>query len=167
MVTDANAPAPGPVPVVNNVMPGPAQPVANSWETCAQAALRHWPPAEAAIMLAIAAAESGQFTQFHGDPSPQFGPPARACNGMISHGAWQVNMNVHFQRVMDKTGSQDPCVWAKYLEDPFQCADIAFGVYRETAGFRPEPKDAWSTFSGGAYRTHLARAQQVIAQLAH
>jgi hypothetical protein len=118
-------------------------------------------------MLAIAAAESAQFTAFHGDPSPQFGPPARACRGMISHGAWQINMNVHFQRVVDKTHSQDPCVWAGYLEDPFNCAEIAFGVYHETAGFRPDGKLAWSTFLEKMHLPFIQRATDAINRQPH
>jgi len=147
-------------------VPGTAPPspatVPNNWESCGKAALAHWSKEDAITMLAIAAAESGSFTALHGDSVELVhGNPALACNNMLSHGAWQVYMGVHSDKLIKLTGSLAPCDWAKYLEDPNKCAEVAWMVWHERGGGLNGLK-AWSTFNVGAHLQHMARATEVI-----
>lgn len=137
----------------------------------AQAALMFWRPEDAIIAVAVAAAESGNFTDMHGDPLSIFTPQDQeryrpfACNGDLSHGVWQVFCGVHHQLLHAITHNDSPCHWAQYLENPLNCAYTAFLVWFGRGGYTASGWQAWSTFNGGHYRAHLAAAEEAVRRL--
>lgn len=132
-----------------------------SWPAAARAIAKYWPDrTEAITMLAIAAGESGQFTQLHGDPVsayPQYA--AYSCNGFLSHGILQVFAGVHWGKLVQLSGSANPCDWSRWCEDFDNGARAAKAVWDERAGDRFR---AWSVYNAGHHLPHMARATQEI-----
>src|SRR3954469_24116852 len=96
---------------------------------------------DVAIAVAVALAESGGRTEAHNATPPD-----------DSYGLWQVNM----------LGSLGPerraavdLVSDAELFDPAVTARAAWSISRHGGSWRP-----WSTYTGGAYRDHLAAARE-------
>lgn len=109
----------------------------------------------AAIMVAIALAESGGDSEAMGDPVDSY-PVEYSCNGYTSIGLWQIHMPAHFDKLERHTSSSDPCVWAEWLKDPWNNAEVALEIL-ETQGLT-----AWTTYNNGAYQHHLGHAEEAV-----
>jgi len=139
-----------------------------NYDDAAIAALRFWRPDDAIIAVAIAAAESGEFNDLHGDNISLFSLSQRAvyqsfaCDGDLSHGAWQIFCGVHHKLLTAITGNSDPCFWASYLEDAVNCAYVAFLVWFNRGGYTALGWSAWSAFNLGWHVQFLERAEQAI-----
>lgn len=142
-----------------------------NYDDVAIAALRFWRPEDAIIAVAIAAAETGEFHDLHGDPLSIFTPQDQeryrpfACAQDLSHGPWQVFCGVHHRLMHAITQNEDPCHWAGYLEDPVNCAYVAFLVWFGRGGYTPSGWQAWSTFNIGAHHRHMAKAEEAVRRL--
>lgn len=97
-----------------------------------------------ATAVAIALAESG------GDPSA-YNPETAAGTpaGLGSYGLWQVYLKMH------------PEYTVSQLLDPQTNANAAFAIYSARGGVFT----AWTTFTGGAYLSHLAVSQTAANQV--
>jgi hypothetical protein len=137
-----------------------------SWERAAAAIARQWPDrGDRITMLAIGAAESGEFTNLHGDPVNTLPAYERyGCSGFLSHGILQVFAGVHFDKLAKLTGSSDPCVWSGWLEDFDNCARAAKWVWDERGG-GPDGFMAWSAYKAGSYGRYWVRAVREIDSL--
>ena len=75
-------------------------------------------------MVAIALAESSGNNRAQGDALSSFPADQQTryapydCGGYLSFGLWQIFQGVHFGKLSNLTGSQDPCVWRDYLFRP-------------------------------------------------
>ena len=138
-----------------------------TWELAGRAILTRWPGrGQAIVMLAIGAAESGQFTSLHGDPASSYPQYTQyACNGYLSHGFLQIFMGAHYQKLVEHTGSSDPCVWSSYLENFYNCADVGWQVWYDRGGGTDYGYTAWSVFNNGSYLAYIAQATGVIDSL--
>lgn len=130
----------------------------------AKIALAAFPRDQAQVMIAIEAGESGHNNAARGDPVSAFPPEQQptyqrySCGGYTSIGLWQVNMRWHYPKLQTLTGSVDPCVWANWLTNPFNNAQIAEQI-RAGQGL-----SAWSVYNAGVYLRFMADAAAAIQE---
>jgi hypothetical protein len=75
-------------------------------------------------------------------------PGVNAVGAEDSRGLWQIH-SVHFGRFDEG-----------WLYEPQYNARAARAVWEESRSLRRDPWEAWSAYTNGAYRTHLAQARQ-------
>ena len=80
----------------------------------ARLAIQYWNRSQAIQMVAIAGAESSYNSNAAGDSAAS----GYTCNGYWSYGLYQVNMNAHYTRLQQLTGSSNTCDWATWLQNP-------------------------------------------------
>ena len=134
-----------------------------SYQRAAAAAVTHWRGEDAVIAVAVAAAETGEFNAFRGDPAsayPQY--TQYACSGFLSFGYWQVFLGVHHDKLQRRTGSREPCVWATELLLPEANAEVAHEVWRERVGWGLNGFEAWSMYKNGRYQEFMDKAGQAV-----
>lgn len=118
---------------------------------------------DAILLIAISFCESGGNPDAAGDcglPGPNCGPCTLGGEGATSFGLFQVHLASWYPYLETMTGSQDPCTWAAWLKHPTNAARAAAHVLR-TQGL-----GAWSTYTSGCYRAHLAAAAAIVAEAA-
>jgi hypothetical protein len=122
----------------------------------ARLALQFWSIGDATIMVAIAGCESGWDPGAQGDSVAALGPTPYQCNGFRSHGLYQVHMPAHYPKLIQFTGSNDPCRWADWLHDPLNNTRIAKIIWQD-GGFGP-----WTCYNNGGWRAHQDDANFAI-----
>lgn len=134
-----------------------------SYQRAAAAAVTHWHGEDAVIAVAVAAAETGEFNAFRGDPASNYPQYAHhACSGFLSFGYWQVFLGVHHDKLQQRTGSRDPCVWATELLLPEANAEVAHEVWRERVGWGLNGFEAWSMYKNGRYEEFMGKAREAV-----
>ncbi len=135
---------------------------------CAQVALKHWSGEDAITMVAIAGAESSWREDAAGDPISYFHSIGQyqydpyACGGYLSFGYWQIFQGVHYEALRSFTGSNDPCVWAAWLKNGAQNAQIAYNIWRGRLSVGLNPFTPWSTYNNGAYLQFMDEARAAV-----
>lgn len=139
-----------------------------------------FPQAGAVTMVAIMAAESSLDPLATCDAASIFGPPGSgpyfyalglACTPSNAHvgpgcgsGPWtsfglgQVNTVAHYAYLAQASGSSKPCDWATWLFVPANNAQACLAISGGGTEF-----GAWTTYTNGAYKANLAKAQQAVA----
>lgn len=120
-------------------------------------------PEDAAIMLAIAWAESGLNDAAQGDSINNYTGTWRhtyepfTCEGFNSFGLFQVFLYWHRDYLAQVTGRTEPCAWASWLKQPSNNVRAALAI-RADAGY-----SAWSTYQQGTYQLYLDQARIFVA----
>jgi len=131
-------------------------------EKVAALAIQYWDPKNAAIMAAIAAAESnlnpnvggdyGTYTKWDEDPNFR-------CAGYPSWGLWQIYMPSH-KSLLQRLGAPtyDPYMTARWLSNPQNNAKAAHEIWKNE-GF-----EAWSTYKPPEeeYKKFLGMFERII-----
>lgn len=111
----------------------------------------------AAVMTAVAGAESGWQAAIAGDPDPE---DPWACAGYTSWGLWQIHMPTWHDALHAALGApSSPCELAVWLQDPENNAKAARLVH-ERQGLR-----AWSAWNDGRWRLYWPQAATAVLQL--
>ena len=129
----------------------------------ATAAVNHFAPADAVVATAIAGAESGYGANMFGDPLSEFSGfsdyavyAQYSVNGYCSFGPWQILLRWHYDQVTALAGTSDPVSMAGWLLQYDNAAAAARSAY-DSGGW-----GQWTTYSSGAYQTHLGEAQAAV-----
>lgn len=129
-----------------------AQAAANVWGSQTVATSAGTLPL-AAVMVAIAGAESGYNATAQGD----YGLGGATCgNSSSSWGLWQIH-NVHSAFLARVTGSSSACVWKTWLFVPAHNAQAANHIYHL------QGLGAWTTYANGSWQSYIGAAKQALA----
>lgn len=125
---------------------------------CARSIIKYvGDPETAAVLVAIAGAESGYGASTIGDCG--YSGPFPPCNGCCSWGPWQINICWHSNWIGAHIGNYDPCTIANWLQNFDNSAWAAVQVMMYHGGL-----NAWTTYRNGAYARFLDEARSAVQQ---
>ena len=132
----------------------------------ARAAGEVFPPSDQQTLVAIAGAETGWQNEA-GDPLTIYGDGGEAerpfsCEGLSSFGPWQINLPANHALVatLSSVPASDPCGQKEWL-----MRDLRNSARAALAILRAQGYGAWTTYRTGAYRAHMAAAQEALAEV--